>query len=264
MILLDSLARNIIVMTNQKTLNVILLFAFLITLFVNYLSNALPINGFTAGQLSDLYPNQFTPSGKTFAIWGLIYTMCVLAIIQLFREVEQFSSKVRILFITSCVLNVSWLLAWHYQIVALSVVIMIAFLTSLILLYIEVRNQEKVDWSLESTSSIYLGWISVALIANSTTFLLGFDFFANLGESTESLIASIMIIIALGLSGFFVYQYRDWMYAGVVCWASYGIYEKRLSVKDVNDSLITNVSFGVFFLCIILIFITIFLRFKRI
>lgn len=251
-------------MANQKNLNVIVVIAFLITLFVNYLSNALPINGFTAGQLSDLYPNQFTPSGKTFAIWGLIYTMCILSIIQLFREVNQFSSKVRTLFIATCVLNVLWLLSWHYQIIALSVLIMIVFLISLIMWYIEVRDQEKIDWSLESTSSIYLGWISVALIANATTFLLGFDFFASLGDSTESLIASIMLIIALGLSGFFVYRYRDWMYAGVVCWASYGIYEKRLSVTDVDDSLITNVSFGVFFLCIILIVITVFLRFKRI
>jgi len=58
-----------------KTLNLI---AFLATVGVNALANALPINGKTTGELSDLYPNLFVPAGMTFSIWGVIYLLLAI------------------------------------------------------------------------------------------------------------------------------------------------------------------------------------------
>ena len=62
----------------MKYLNLIA-FVFMITM--NYLANALPLNGKTTGQLSDQYPNLFTPAGITFSIWGVIYLLLLVFII---------------------------------------------------------------------------------------------------------------------------------------------------------------------------------------
>ena len=54
---------------------------FLGTVVVNGLSNALPLNGKTAGELSDQYPNLFVPAGLTFSIWGVIYILLAIFVI---------------------------------------------------------------------------------------------------------------------------------------------------------------------------------------
>ena len=49
--------------------SLISLLALLATLYVNYLANALPLNGLTTGDISGMYDNAFVPAGLTFAIW---------------------------------------------------------------------------------------------------------------------------------------------------------------------------------------------------
>ena len=45
----------------------------LFTLTINILSNALPLNGLTTGEVSDSFQVYFVPAGYVFSIWGLIY-----------------------------------------------------------------------------------------------------------------------------------------------------------------------------------------------
>ena len=52
---------------NQKLIAALV---FVAVIAVNAAANALPINGFTTGELSDRYFNLFTPAGFTFSIWG--------------------------------------------------------------------------------------------------------------------------------------------------------------------------------------------------
>ncbi|MBN2805993.1 MAG: hypothetical protein JXR22_04990, partial [Prolixibacteraceae bacterium] len=59
----------------MKILNVLF---FVVMVVMNYLANALPINGKTTGQLSAFYPNLFVPAGITFSIWGVIYLLLAL------------------------------------------------------------------------------------------------------------------------------------------------------------------------------------------
>ncbi|MCA9929302.1 MAG: hypothetical protein KC419_12510, partial [Anaerolineales bacterium] len=56
-----------------KTVQIANIIAFIVVLSVNVLSNALPLNGRTAGEISDALPSYFTPAGYTFSIWLLIY-----------------------------------------------------------------------------------------------------------------------------------------------------------------------------------------------
>ncbi len=44
----------------------------LVTLVVNGLANALPLNGQNTGQISDRFNVYFVPAGYVFSIWGLI------------------------------------------------------------------------------------------------------------------------------------------------------------------------------------------------
>ena len=45
----------------------------LVTLTVNGLANALPLNGLGTGEISDRFQVYFVPAGYVFSIWGLIY-----------------------------------------------------------------------------------------------------------------------------------------------------------------------------------------------
>ena len=49
-----------------------------LTLVGNILVNTLPLNGVTTAQVSDSYPNLFTPPGYVFAIWGVIYALAII------------------------------------------------------------------------------------------------------------------------------------------------------------------------------------------
>ncbi|HPF93546.1 MAG TPA: hypothetical protein PLV65_06405, partial [Tenuifilaceae bacterium] len=62
------------------------IFAFAVMIVLNYLANALPLNGKTTGELSAEYPNLFVPAGLTFSIWGIIYLMLFIFIVVQFRE----------------------------------------------------------------------------------------------------------------------------------------------------------------------------------
>ncbi len=45
----------------------------LVTITINILANALPINGLNTGQVSDSFDVYFVPAGYVFSIWGIIY-----------------------------------------------------------------------------------------------------------------------------------------------------------------------------------------------
>ena len=61
-----------------KSLQITNIIAFIGVFVVNVLSNALPLNGRNAGQISDALPSYFTPAGYTFSIWLLIYVGLLL------------------------------------------------------------------------------------------------------------------------------------------------------------------------------------------
>jgi hypothetical protein len=113
--------------------------AFIAVLVVNYLAVNLPIGGMTTGALADLYPNLFTPAGFTFSIWGVIYLallgFVIWQLVDLFKKKSfGITNKVGVRFLLSCLANISWIFAWHYQQVFLSVLIMLAFLIILIVI----------------------------------------------------------------------------------------------------------------------------------
>jgi len=211
---------------------------------VNALANILPINNITTGELSDMYPNLFTPEGLTFAIWGLIYVLLgIFVIYPLIPSVRRDAQKVdfvqRIgpLFFISCLANIGWIFAWHYKIVPLSLGLMLILLGCLLAIYLrlnigksEAPKSEK--YLVHLPFSIYLGWITIATIANVTALMVDINWNTwGLGEQFWA-VAVIIVGIAIALSVLF--SRKDIYYPLVVDWALLGILLKRLSPAEVR------------------------------
>jgi len=116
---------------------------------VNALANILPINGYNTGQISAFYPNAFVPAGFTFSIWGVIYLLLLSYTIgftfysfkpQQHPKAFKFIERVNTYFLLTCVFNMSWIVAWHYLQIELSVLIMLLFLSTLIQLFLKLNQ----------------------------------------------------------------------------------------------------------------------------
>jgi hypothetical protein len=191
----------------------------------------LPLNGRTAEQISDALPSYFTPAGYTFSIWGLIYTALLGYIIYQAlpsQEGRPFQSQIGWLFVVSCLANASWLFAWHYGAYMLSVMIMLFMLITLITFYLRLdighvnSNLTTKDRLLVHLPfSLYLGWITVATIANiaSVAAHYGFNGFGIAGPTWSA----IMMMVAAAVAGVLLFNRRNLAYAGVLIWALFGI-----------------------------------------
>lgn len=199
-------------------------------LLVNYLANALPIAGRTPAQVSELYPTLFTPSGFTFAIWGVIYLFLIgFTVFQWLRK-DLVQPVTGWWFLVSCLANAGWLLAFHHLYLGLSVLIMLVLLGSLIVIYLQkglFSDDTSVGfyWWVQVPFSIYLGWISVATIANISVLFTDWGWTA--ASNGAQFWTAGVIITAAGLGLTALIQRRDWAYNMVIIWALYGIYTKR-------------------------------------
>lgn len=228
---------------HRRTLSIVNIAALVVVLFVNFLSNALPLNGRTAGEISDALPSYFTPAGYTFSIWGLIYTALLGFVVYQALPAQRdrrFVGQIGWLFAGSSVFNVAWLFAWHYGFYALSILFMSALLLTLIAIYLRLdigRRYPELSLAdklfVHFPFSLYLGWITVATIANvsSVAAYWGWDGFGIAGETWSA----IMMLVAAAVAGVLLFNRRNLAYAGVLIWALFGI---RAAYSDV--SLIAN------------------------
>jgi hypothetical protein len=216
-------------MRSNPFLSILCILALIGTLYVNYLSNALPLNGQTPADISDRYPTLFTPAGYVFSIWGIIYLLLMGFVTYQVLPTQRKGAvllAIRPWFIASCVLNASWIFAWHFNYFPLSLLIMLGLLAVLIHIYIVITDLNgPSSWAetllVKLPFRIYLAWICVASIANATILLtvLGWR-----GEPFgEPVWSALMIAVATALGLWFVVKKRDLAFAAVLVWAFMGI-----------------------------------------
>ena len=203
--------------------------AFVLVLLFNFLSNAIPFNGLTQGDLSELYPVLITPAPYVFSIWGLIYLFLLVFIIYqaipAYRE-HPLVKAVGILFAVSSLFNVIWLFVWHYQKVGWSMIVMLLILATLIAIYLRLGavTAEKSIYDriiVKYTFSLYLGWITAATIVNFNAMLYNIGW---LGTGTGGIIFTMLMIIIAGLVALAVFYLRqDYIFTLVFIWALIGI-----------------------------------------
>ena len=203
--------------------------ALAVVLLMNYLSNALPFNGLTQGDLSELYPILLTPESYVFSIWGLIYLGLIAFIIYQalpgYRE-SPVVKAVGILFAVSSLFNILWLLFWHYQRVGWSMIMMLLILATLIAIYLRIGavTAEKTLYDrllVKYPFSLYLGWITAATLVNFNVLLYDIGW---LGLGTgAAFFTMIMIVIAALIALAVFYLRQDYIFAAVFIWALIGI-----------------------------------------
>jgi len=204
----------------NKILNLIGLVA---VIYVNYLANALPINGKTTGALSDQYANLFVPAGLTFAIWGLIYLLLIVFIIIQFLPQFQSSVTTNYLFVLTCAFNISWIIAWHYEKMALSLIIMLGLLVTLTVMNLSLSQEKQQLHRL--IFGVYLGWILIATVANATAGLVSMQW--N-GFGISQVTWTLMLIgVGALIAGFAMFRLNNPYLAISVAWAFLGIVIKR-------------------------------------
>lgn len=216
------------------------LVGFVVVVVVNALATTIPLGGMTTGELSDLYPNLFVPAGLTFSIWGIIYLLLgiyvVYGIVFSLRKPQpsdSFIERVGILFLISCIANAGWIFSWQYRVLPLSLVCMLILLLSLIFMYRRVKVGRSgaglsERYMVHLPMSIYLGWISIATIANVTALLVYYKW--NRFGVSEQLWAIVMIAIGVLLGLLMLFYRKDIFYTLVVDWAILGILLKRMAV----------------------------------
>lgn len=206
---------------------------FIVTVAVNAAANALPINGQLTAEISDRFRVFVIPAGYVFAIWGVIYLLLGAFTIDQARPSRAADPTLRRLGwlpALTGILNSVWVLLFQYEVFVLTVPVMIALLVTLIRINaITFADRARLDgawsWTVRIPFSVYLGWITVATIANiaQTLDALGFDGF---GIRSEAL-ASIVLLIGLALAWTFVWRFADIAYGLVIVWAYAGIVVKE-------------------------------------
>jgi len=203
--------------------------ALVVVLLMNFLSNALPLNDMTQQQLSAENPVLITPAPYVFSIWGLIYLGLIAFVVYQalpnFRE-NPAVKAVGILFVVSSLFNVLWLFFWHYQYVGWSLIIMLLFLATLVVIYFRLGavTTEKNIYDrvlVKFPFSLYLAWISAATIVNFNTWLYNIGW---LGTGAGGVFFTILMIIIAALLALAVFYLRqDYIFAAVFVWALVGI-----------------------------------------
>lgn len=218
----------------------------IIALVVNALATMLPLGGVDTGELARSFDVLFLPAGYVFAIWGLIY-LAVLGF-TIFQglgrhKADRELDRIGAAFCWTNIANALWLVFFHYELFVLSLVPMLALLG--LLIYITVRlniGGERAPlarlWFVHVPFGIYLGWISVATIANITQVLslagLSGVIFGDIGWTIVTFVA------VLGLSLFMSFRLSNLPHAAVVVWALVGIAVEQSEVEVVSTAAIVT------------------------
>jgi hypothetical protein len=225
---------------------VFVLIATVITLIVNGLANVIPYNNKTTAEISDSFAVYFVPAGYVFAIWGLIYIAMIAYTYYQFQIQKTDSvemNEIASWYIISALANSVWIFLWHYEYIVSTIFMMLLLLFSLINIYLELKKIIKFDkkffWMVKATFSVYLGWISVATIANVTDVLFALGFTGGEGAQFWAL---GMIIIASILGAIMIVRERDYIFSGVIIWALIGIGVKFNNVGVIIAGVMTAIT----------------------
>lgn len=217
----------------------------------NFLSNTGKIGGKSVGEVSDDLKSLFTPAGYAFAIWGIIFLgLLVNGIYQVkVAYGNDLEKQKKVLtgpwLILANLANGAWIWFWLNDYTGTSVIVMIILLLALIKVALDLGLQQQPAarsvialgwWS----NTLYLGWISVALIANIAAYLSKIGWAATVNQVTWTI---VLIAVATALNLLMLYA-RNMI---VFCWV--GIWSLlAISARSTDDSI-----YGMALVCAIII-----------
>jgi len=212
------------------------------TIAINALANIVPFNGQQTGAISDRFAIYFVPAGYVFSIWGLIYLgLIAFAVYQALPAQRENPRLRRIggLFALASVANIVWIFLWHYEVFPTTLAVMLVLLGSLIAIYLRLGTgrspvSRAETWMVRVPFSVYLGWITVATVANATQLLYFLGW--NGGAIGPEVWTVIMLAVAVGLAWLMAITRRDVAYLLVLVWAFIGIATKHAGTPVVSTA----------------------------
>lgn len=226
-------------MRKVKALAIFNAISLIIHISTAWLIQTTQINTLNVGEVSARHETLFTPAGTTFGIWGIIYSLmallCLYHIVIAYKhdrlhpanaDLSAMGGSFIILNLASAV----WLYAWSNERLMISLGLIAVQLLCLILIHIRLKmyDPHKISGlkiANQFPLSIYLGWISIATIANASAWL------NSIGWNGMGIAAvqwtTIMIGIAVLLSLVMILVRRNIYFGLVVAWGLYGIIIKR-------------------------------------
>lgn len=238
---------------NLAILNAI---SFFIHLSLSFLIQLKVFNTKDVGEISDQYRSLFTPSGKTFLIWSVIYislvAFCIYHLVNAFKNDKSHKANIDLqkigpLFIINNLFTAAWLIFWVNDNMFICVLLILVQLLTLIMMHLRL-NIHDASQSFASKLftqfplSIYLGWISIATIANVSTWLTSISWH---GWGVSRINWTItMIAIATFLTVGVINRKKNVFFGLVVLWAFYGILTRRSAENPVEYEPIIVVLYG--------------------
>jgi hypothetical protein len=202
--------------------------AYVVTLIVNGVAVSLPLNGLTTGEISDRFPVLITPASYVFGIWSIIYLLLAAFTVWQALPRNRTDATLRSLGYLPALagaLNALWVVLWHFEAFVLTVPVMLGLLFTLIASHMKLRPARvaagPTRWLVALPFSVYLGWITVATIANvsQTAYWAGYR-----GEPLgEALWAVIILGTGIAIAALMLLREADWAFGLVIVWAYVGI-----------------------------------------
>ena len=203
--------------------------ALVLVIAVNALANVLRFGGQTTGEVSAKYASLFTPAGFTFSIWSLIYLLLAAFVVYQSMPGQRRDESLAAIspwFKAGCAANVLWMFTWHLEWIAVTLLLMAVLLITLVRIYqlldiVSASASAGARWLVQLPFSVYLGWISVATIANASALqsALGWNY-ALLEEVSWTL---LKLAVAGAVAAIVMLRRRDVAFGLVVGWAAFGI-----------------------------------------
>ena len=187
-----------------------------ITLIVNYLA------GNNIKSVSDKHTISFTPSGFTFSIWGVIYSLLVYIT---YTYDHLFSTELKLLYLCSNILNSVWIILWSSagNITDDTIYIVsgcITLLSLAVVLILILFKLDKLPQSVLIGFGIYTAWVCVATSINVAIVLKEQ---LNVSDSFSRIILYILLTIV----PFIIQKYIQSTLLTSICatwsWALFGI-----------------------------------------
>lgn len=231
---------------NGKTLKILNTFSYIALIFANIFVNVFKLGGNTTGGVSAKYTTLITPAPFTFSIWAVIYSLILLFVLYQWGVFDKtnHSDTVRknigLWFCVSCVLNILWLILWHFQKIGLSTLVIAALLISLIIIrnILDKTPTEKPQiLTVNIGFSLYFGWLIAATITNIAVFLKSVNW--NGFSLSDTFWAIIVLIVGTVIGSLLILKKKNFIGALAVIWAYVGILARHIGRTGFNGAYVS-------------------------
>lgn len=227
----------------ERLRSVLVLVATAGMIWVNYLAATGQINGITTAAISDKYATVVTPAGYAFSIWSLIYIgLIAFSIYQLRPSASEKYSRIRTIYILSCVLNSAWIYFWQYDRIAVCLALIVLLAVSLFLInrFLRTSRTTAEYWLVNGPFGVYFGWVTAAALVNFAVLLLSLNL--QFTETTWTIIGVLILLTAALLGVLMRIRLANYFYPLAVAWALTAIAIKQ---SGINTAVVVACALGV-------------------